>query len=230
MYLFYTKKFFVAVKLRRELARVVKRCDDIEREAVAKAQRQFKAQADAMEKELRAAKKAQEEADQKRKDAEEARAAAEIERDQLTEEQLDSANDLLAELRHHNKRLNPDYDDDEAGPSTSKKKKAKSSELFTVDGELKVPPQYNGQNMTELVMHSQVPSELVEQIGSNTFFELSQMFSGEELTTTQVGNLEIKSKGNPKQITKKSEIFFLLYQWGMYYLQVYPEKAAGFLE
>ena len=99
-----------------------------------------------------------------------------------------------------------------------------------VDGELKVPPQYNGQIRTELVIHSQVPSELVEQIASNTFFDLAQMFSGEELTTTHVGNLEIKSKGTPKQITKKSEIFFLLYQWGMYYLQLHPKKAAGFLK
>ena len=105
-----------------------------------------------------------------------------------------------------------------------------SYSLLTVDGELKVPPQYNGQNMNELIMHSQVPSELVEHLASNTFFDSAQMFSGEELTTTHMGNLEIKSKGNAKTITKKLEIFFLLYQWGMYYLQLYPEKAAGYLE
>ena len=79
-------------------ARVVRRCDDIEREAAAKAQCQVKSQTVALEKELKAAKKVQEEADKKCREAEEARIAAELERDQLTEEQIESANDLMDEL------------------------------------------------------------------------------------------------------------------------------------
>ena len=51
-----------------------------------------------MEKELRAARQVQEEADEKCKAAEEVRIAAELECDQLTEEHLESANDLLDEL------------------------------------------------------------------------------------------------------------------------------------
>ena len=47
------------------MACVVRKCDDIEREAAIKAQHKVKSQTAAMEKELRAARQAQEEADEK---------------------------------------------------------------------------------------------------------------------------------------------------------------------
>ena len=58
----------------------------------------MKAQTEVMEKELRAARKAQEDADKKHREAEEARIAVELEHDQLTDEQLESANNLIDEL------------------------------------------------------------------------------------------------------------------------------------
>ena len=81
--------------------------------------------------------------------------------------------------------------------------------------------------MLNLVMHSQIPNEIVNHIANNKFFDLQEMFSGEELTTASSSGTKAKTV---KPITKKSEIFFLLYTFGMYYLQRFPHKAAGFLE
>ena len=61
---------------------------------------------------------------------------------------------------------------------------------------------------------------------------MSKMYMGEEITTTQLGHVTMTttSKNVPKPITNKSELFFLLYKFGQYYLQLYLEKASGFLE
>ena len=58
------------------------------------------------------------------------------------------------------------------------------------------------------------------------------MYTGEEITTSQIGHVTVTTttKNVPKKITNKSELFYLLYNFGQYYLQLYPEKASSFLE
>ena len=110
-----------------------------------------------------------------------------------------------------------------------KRKNPLKVELFTLDSELKSPAQYQGMDMSNLVMHSQIPNAIIAEIATNEFFDLQEMFSGEELTTANTNGYKTKNV-NAKPISKKSEIFYLLYTFGMYYLQLFPQKAAGFLE
>ena len=100
----------------------------------------------------------------------------------------------------------------------------------TVDGVKKVPAEYCGTNMEGLVMHSSVPVKVRNMIAKNEFLELSRMFNSEETVAANIGGFTIMSAANNKSITKKSEVFYLLYQFGQYYLQVFPEKAIAFLE
>ena len=87
-------------------------------------------------------------------------------------------------------------------------------------------------NVNGLVLFKRVTEDICRLIGKNEFFPLAKMYTGEEITTTQLGHVTVTttSKNVPKPISNKSELFYLLYNFGQYYLQLYPEKASGFLE
>ena len=82
------------------------------------------------------------------------------------------------------------------------------------------------------VTFKQVEEPIRKMIAKEEFFELSKMYTSEEVVTTQFGHVTMTTtkKDVPKNITQKSELFFLLYQFGQYYLQLYPSKASGFLK
>ena len=63
--------------------------------------------------------------------------------------------------------------------------------------------------MSNLVMHSQIHNEIVNHIANNEFFDLQEMFSGEELTTA--GSSGTKAK-TTKPITKK-DILSAVHFW-----------------
>ena len=156
---------------------------------------------------------------------------ADKEWEQLLADHSSTTKDLLKELRCHNKKYDSSSSDDEEENHRPAKKKKKSmqSELFTLDSELKSPAQYQGMDMSNLVMHSQIPNDIFAKIATNKFFDLQELFSGAELSTANANGYKTKNV-NAKPISKKSEIFYLLYTFGMYYLQLFPQKAAGFLE
>ena len=225
----------VTDQIRQQLAAVLERCNQIEKDATEKAEAPHREQERKLRGQLIESQKLRMEAEKAKKAAQESYAAAEAtriiadeERQQLLADRSNTTKDLLKELRRHTKYSNDSSDDDgDSRRPAKKKKKSEQSELFTLDGELKVPAPYEGMDMSNLVMHSQIPNEIVNHIANNEFFDLQEMFSGEELTTA--GSSGTKAK-TTKPITKKSEIFFLLYTFGMYYLQRFLHKAAGFLE
>ena len=124
-----------------------------------------------------------------------------------------------------------DSDSDEDGPPQPKRSRALASE-FDEDGLLKKVPEYKGMNVSGLVLFKHITEDIHRLIGKNEFFPLAKMYTGEEITTTQLGHMTVTtmSKNVPKPMTNKSELFYLLYNFGQYYLQLYPEKASGFLE
>ena len=221
-----------------QLAAVIQRCKRIEWEATEKAEACFKEQEKCLKTQLAEFQWLRIEAEKVKKSAQESYAAAEAawimadeERQQLLADCSSTTKDLLKELWHHNKKydLSSSDDDKEDRQPAKKKKKSTQSELFTLDGELKSPAEYQGMDMSNLIMHSQIPNDIIAKIASNKFFDLQEMFSGEELTTANTNGYKTKNV-NAKPISKKSEIFYLLYTFGMYYLQLFPQKAAGFLE
>ena len=220
--------------MRQELAAVIARCNNLEAEANAKAEERFRKQEQRMKKDLTESQKLRVEAEKGKKkaeasytQAEAARIIADEERQQLLADRSNTTGNLLKELQRYNRR-DDSSDDEDSGCPRTKKCKSAQSELFTLDGELKIAPSYSGMDMSNLVMHSMVSNEIISQIANNEFFDLQEMFNGEELTTAD-GTSSSKQK-TCKPITKKQEIFFLLYTFGQYYLQIFPAKAAGFLE
>lgn len=223
---------------------------DIQREAEKKAAAQFKKEKDRYEQEMkslrrdrerfeeqkRLAEKARETAEQakaladKEKDlADEARKQVEIELQSRDEESID---DLVNRLRKKHKAKTDSSDDDDDEPAAPRSKKIKSGREFDPNGYFKTPSKYEGMNLDGLVLFKQVEEPIRKMIAKEEFFELSKMYTGEEVVTTQFGHVTMTTtkKDVPKDITQKSELFFLLYQFGQYYLQIYPSKASGFLE
>ena len=132
----------------------------------------------------------------------------------------------------HHKQHEDDDDTNSDSDQLPKLKcsKAQSSE-FDAEGLLKKTPEYKGMNISGLVLFKSVNDDICRAIRRNKFFPLAKMYTGEEITTTQLGHVTVTTTKNlAKTITKKSVLFFLLYNFGQFYLQLYPEKAAGFLE
>ena len=117
------------------------------------------------------------------------------------------------------------------GQPRAKRSCPQSSE-FDDEGALIKIPKYEGQNLHGLVLFKCVSAEIQHLIGKNEFFPLEKMNTGEEITTSQLVHVTVTTttKNVPKRITNKSELFYLLYNFGQYYLQLYPEKASSFLE
>ena len=112
---------------------------------------------------------------------------------------------------------------------------------FHLDGRKKVTELFTGVDFTGLIMQNSMPPDIRNSIAKDKFFEISKLYKCDEVVSTV---LSAPSSGAPgvtvtatttsgasgKDPTTKSEIFYLLYQFGMFYLQLYPAKIAGFLE
>ena len=132
--------------------------------------------------------------------------------------------------RYKGKPTDSDSDSDTEEPQPKKAKTIPSE--FNPDGTAKSIPKYEGMNLDGLVLMKRVGDPISKQIGRNEFFPLVKMYTGEEVTTSQLGHVVVTTttQNVPKQITKKAEFFFLLYNFGQYYLQLFLHKAASFLE
>ena len=222
---------------------------DLERDAQKKAEKSLQKEKQRMQKEIDALRKGKEKADDEKCLAEEARLAAENaksvadeekelaarERDELqavADKRNDAViNNFLKRLQRKQADSDSDSDDDGEGQPRTKRSRPQSSE-FDPDGVLLNVPKYEGQNLHGLVLFKRVSDDIRRLIGRNEFFPLEKMYTGEEITTSQIGHVTVTTttKNVPKKITNKSELFYLLYNFGQYYLQLYPEKASSFLE
>ena len=224
---------------------------ELEREAQKKAEKALSREKQKMQKELESLRKGKQKADDEKRQADEARLAAENakaiadaekdaaarERDRLQAESSKckdvTINEFLKRLQRRPRDSDSDSDDDGNGDGQPRSKRSKSqSSEFDSDGALVKIPKYEGQNLHGLVLFKRVSADIQQLIGQNKFFPLEKMYTGDEITTSQIGHVTVTTttKNVPKKITNKSELFYLLYNFGQYYLQLYPEKASSFLE
>ena len=177
-------------------------------------------------------------AEQAKAAADQARAAADRERelaDEAREDvqaQLDAQHqEPIADLVARIFRANESKNDDDGEPAPKKKKKASEFD-FDPNGLLIKPAKYEGMAIDGLILFKQVDENIRKAIARDEYFDLSKMYTGEEITTTTFGHVTVTStsKNVPKEITQKSELFYLLYQFGQYYLQKYPTKTSGYFE
>ena len=134
------------------------------------------------------------------------------------------------------KRNSRNLDEEEA--SSLKRSRADKSEFY-LNGEKKVPAPYSKMMMEELLNPGSVDPQCREKIGRDEFFKLHHLFNADDLeagcarqsreegTSVVPFNAGASHKGAP---CSRSELFQLLYAFGQYYLQCYPQKACGFLE
>ena len=120
-------------------------------------------------------------------------------------------------------------------PSTSPnvsalKKQVSSLALGSILSMLK----FQGFNFTGLIYHNRVDRQHREKIACNEFFKLYKLHKPKESSEQYFGmNEEGYLSFNvhkPTQHKTKAEVFSLLYDFGKFYLQMYPAKTAGFLE
>ena len=212
---------------------------------VAKAQANLKKQLDKAKKQKALADKAAKLAADQRTAAENARKLADKEREladakkcfleeQLNNKKEESLEDLVRRLTRQCKQLDDNNSDSDSDgePTTKRSRQDHDKCEFNTEGLKTIPAEYSGMNINGLVLFNQVRPSIRKSIAKGEFFELNKMYTGTELTSTRVGNMVFtqETKDVPKEITQKSEIFFLLYQFGQFYLQIYPEKTVGFLE
>ena len=124
-------------------------------------------------------------------------------------------NNFLKRLQRKQADSDSDSDDDGEGQPRTKRSRPQSSE-FDPDGVLLNVPKYEGQNLHGLVLFKSVSDDIRRLIGRNEFFPLEKMYTGEEITTSQIGHVTVTTttKNVPKKITNKSELFYLLYNFG----------------
>ena len=240
---------FLVEALKKTADEVARRQKEFEAEATRKAEAKAVKTHESLKKQLADLKKQKEIADEavkvadsQRKAAETARKLADREREladeekKFLEDQLKAKKDrslyeLLEKLNRQREELS-DSDSDSGEPSSKRSKPDHEKCEFNPDGLKVIPATYNGMIIDDLVLFNQIRPGVIKSIAKGEFFNLNKMYTGTELTSTKVGNVTFttESKDVPKQITQKSEIFFLLYQFGQIYLQIYPEKAVSFLE
>ena len=215
---------FIVVQKALEEAR-----NELERDAQRKAEKAILKEKMKLQKEVDALKKGKQTAenekrlaDEARTAAEEVRALADQEREQAEKEKEELQNEIevnrdvtINELVKHftkKQRSESDSDSDDDGPPQPKRSRALASE-FDEDGLLRKVPEYKGMNVNGLVLFKRVTEDIRKLIGKNEFFPLAKMYTGEEITTTQLGHVTVTttSKNVPKPITNKSELFYLLY-------------------
>ena len=197
----------------------------MEKDAQKKMEKAISKEKQRMQQELDALKRDKQRSDEQKRLAEEARTAAERaraladeernladqEREKLQKE-IDKTHDgQLAELvrafRRKQREDDDDTDSDGDQPPKPKHSKAQSSE-FDAEGLLKKTPEYKGMNISGLVLFKSVNDDIRRAIGRNEFFPLAKMYTGEEITTSQLGHMTVTTttKNMAKTITKKSEL------------------------
>ena len=112
---------------------------------------------------------------------------------------------------------------------------------FHLDGHKKVTEPFTGADFTGLIMQNSIPPDIRNSITKDKFFEIYKLYKCDKVISTVLSAPSLGAPGvtitatttsgaSGKDPTTKSEIFYLLYQFGMFYLQLYPAKIAGFLE
>ena len=101
-------------------------------------------------------------------------------------------------------------------------------------GECIKPMDFQGFDFIGLIYHNRVDRRYREKIVQDEFFELYKLYKLEEsseqyVSMNEEGYLSFNVH-KPTQPKRKAEIFSLLYDFGQFYLQIYPAKTAGFLE
>ena len=77
-----------------------------------------------------------------------------------------------------------------------------------------------------------VDQNVCDKIARNEFVELVSLHKVEdaEHSHRKQGGVDTENSASKMSIKDWLEFFYLLYKFGMYYLQCYPEKAVDFLE
>ena len=125
-------------------------------------------------------------------------------------------------------------------PTTAKRLKLDGNKFF-LNGQKKLLSPFTGAEFQGLIMQNQITPNICNQIAKDQYFKLAKMFKSDEVVSTVISALPSGAAGvtitatttnanTGKEPTTKADIFYLLYQFGQFYLQVYPNKMAGFLE
>ena len=104
---------------------------------------------------------------------------------------------------------------------------------FQLDRTKTVPALYKGMNMDGLLNHSSMDPHAREWIALHRWCELYQLDRADDLSTMKAPSLsveEVLAPLKPQHPKTKPALFQLLYTFGQYYSQVFPEKSAAILE
>ena len=108
---------------------------------------------------------------------------------------------------------------------------------FDIDGSKLVPAKYTEMNLEGLINIAAVDMRSREMIAKNEFFELFLLMRTDDFdhtvsrrTSGDSEDKEALAQVKAQQPKTRPELFQLLYAFGQYYLQCYPEKTAAFLE
>ena len=117
-----------------------------------------------------------------------------------------------------------DSSDSEADPLEVKCRKDEQRSEFDAYGIKKVSPEFFGMRGEGLHRHLKVDKSYPNKIAKNEFFKLDQLSKFIAMRRPS------KSPGDEvKEQFSIPEIFECLFLFGMFYLQIYPEKTMGFL-
>ena len=128
--------------------------------------------------------------------------------------------DLIQTL---NKRFQGDATGADKNLEPITKKQKLDTWEFNEDGSLATPAQYEGMNFSGMTYHEKVSDYIRQKIMRNQHFDIKEMLNESDFVDLLTGLTRQTSISKP-------EIFECLYIFGMYYLQKYPGKTAGFLE
>ena len=124
------------------------------------------------------------------------------------------------------------------GPDPKKPKENKSE--FELDGQKTIPAKYEEMDLTNLLNIASVEPKCREMIGQNIFFELKALQKGSEIEQQRVvvqnddgetpAYYVVGSSPKSHDLKTRPQLFYVLYSWGQFYLQCFPQKTAAFLE
>ena len=108
----------------------------------------------------------------------------------------------------------------------------KQKREFTPHGDKIVPAKYEHMNTKGLLTLESVDQNVRDKIARNEFVELVNLHRVEDVehSRKKQGGADADESAGRSSIKDRPEFFYLLYKFGMYYLQCYPEKTVAFLE
>ena len=114
----------------------------------------------------------------------------------------------------------------------SEQPQKKQKREFTPHGDKIVPAAYGQMNTDGLLTLETVDPNVRDKIARNEFVELVALHKVEdaELSRKKQATAEADDSVSKSAIKDRPEFFYLMYKFGMYYLQCYPEKTVAFLE